>query len=440
LTTVLALAACSGGNGTPAARATSLLADPPAFAPGDTVLLRPFFPDGTARIDPDIGPVQSGGSYRVGPATAARRYTLTVTRTTGVEVAAVDVPVRYRERVRELPPSPIVRTRHGATVLADGRVLLVGGASVTPLFWATAEIFDPATGAFTPVGDLAAGRSDSAVVALPDGSAVTVGGPINSPSFDVATRVERWDPSGGAWSPLGNTLSNRSSHTATLVDAARILVVGGVATGGAADERDAEIFELGVGARSPAGPMRRNRAGHTATRLADGSVWIAGGGDTASGELIADTETFVPATETFLPAAGLALPRVRHHAVALDDGSVLVVGGDGVGGPVATAERYDPQSGGIAAAGNLGVPRYSAPAVRLLDGRVIAVGGVPATALATDSIEVWDPATGTWRPWGSRLPVPRNGHSLHVLADGRVVVFGGDPGDGFPVAGCYVID
>lgn len=436
----LFVAACGrGGSRSPTVRVTSLRAEPAAFAPGDTVRLLPEFPDGTARIDPDVGPVTSGAAYVVGPATAGRRYTLTVTRSGSVDTVVLDVPLRYRERVRELPPPSLARTRHGATTLADGRALLVGGASPTPLFWATAELWNPTDDSLTPVGDLSGGRSESAIVALPDGSAFALGGPTNLPSFDLATRVEQWDPAARAWSVRGNLFCNRVGMTATRLGDGTLLVVGGAAFGGAADQRDAELFVPATGARSPAGQALAQRAGHTATLLADGTVWIAGGVDPATGALLPTTERYDPATETFTADATLRFPRSLHAAVALPDGTVLLLGGDGATGPVPTAERYDPATSTTVAAGDLVTPRAFAKAVLLLDGSVLTAGGVAITG-ATDRIEVWLPTTGTWREWSSRLPAPRTGHSLHVAPDGTVALLGGDTGSGFPQPTCWLLD
>ncbi len=436
-------AACGGGGGggggSPPIVVTSLTANPPFFAPGDSVLLLPTFPDGTARIDPDVGPVASGSSYRVGPTLVAKSYTLTVTTASGTETKVLDVPFRYRERVAELPPSSIERTRHGATLLSDGRVLMVGGSSPGPQFWRNAEVFDPATGLFAPVGDLSGGRAECGTIALSDGSVLALGGVTNSATFLEATRIERWDPAALGWSIVGNLACNRDTVTLSELPGERVLVLGGFVAGGTATDRDAEIWEPIAGVRAPIGEAMHVRSGHTATTLPSGLVWITGGVDVTTGTVIATTEFFDPATETFTAGPELLHPRTLHTAVPVD-GGVLIVGGEDAGSPIAAAEVLVTTTGVIEEAGSATVARTFARAVRLIDGRVLAVGGVGAGNLTTDRLETWDPATRTWSQWTARLPSPRTGHSVHALPDGRVVVLGGDNGSAFPQPTCYVID
>jgi N-acetylneuraminic acid mutarotase len=73
---------------------------------------------------------------------------------------------------------------HTATMLANGKVLVVGGidkaGAVADIHYlATAEIFDPANGTFTAAGNMEIERSDHAATLLKDGRVLITGG-INS--------------------------------------------------------------------------------------------------------------------------------------------------------------------------------------------------------------------------------------------------------------------
>lgn len=438
------LAGCGGGGGgggggvgVPTA---TLRAEPDAFAPGATVTLRPVFGAGVGRIDPGVGPVVSGGAYVVGPVVADATFTLTVTTASGTGSAIVVVPVRYRERVLEAPPSAIARTAHGGALLPDGRVLLVAGSSSGALNWTNTETFRAADGSFAPAGELSAGRSGVAVAAMADGTVFACGGNTNTASFAVATRLEQWDPAAAAWSVRANLACNRSGHTLTPLAGGRLLVMGGIATGGSPGDKDAELYEPGAGMRSPIGQASANRTGHAAVLRPDGTVLILGGVRVETGELLGQAERFVPDAEQFEPGWPLLRPRSGHTAIALPDGSVLLFGGDDAAGPVALAELWPADGSEPVPAGAMLSPRSFARAALLLDGSVLVAGGVLPDGRATDAVEVWLPATRTWRSWQARLPAPRTGHTLHALADGRLALLGGDPGDGFPVPTCWLID
>src|SRR5206468_345873 len=82
------------------------------------------------------------------------------------------------------------RRYHTATLLADGRVLIVGGFvgfDNTPS--ATAEVFDPSTGVFAPVGDVSrtAGQAVHTATLLSNGKVLIAGINVNAQLFDPAT-------------------------------------------------------------------------------------------------------------------------------------------------------------------------------------------------------------------------------------------------------------
>ena len=85
-----------------------------------------------------------------------------------------------------LPAMSVPRTLHTATMLADGRVLVVGGQYVVfdgkaqyqavVKTTASAEIYDPATETFSPTGSLAAPRYNHTATLLPNGQVLIAGG------------------------------------------------------------------------------------------------------------------------------------------------------------------------------------------------------------------------------------------------------------------------
>jgi len=68
------------------------------------------------------------------------------------------------------------RVNFTATLLKDGRVLVTGGDQMNETALATAEIYDPATGTFSPTGAMLTARTDHDAILLRDGSVLVYGG------------------------------------------------------------------------------------------------------------------------------------------------------------------------------------------------------------------------------------------------------------------------
>jgi hypothetical protein len=153
-------------------------------------------------------------------------------------------------------------------------------------------------------------------------------------------------------------------------------------------------------------------------------VLIAGG---FAGTALAGAELYDPAADRFTETGHLANARNGHKAVRLRDGRVLIVGGEDAGGALASAEIYDPPSGRFTPTGSMAAPRVSHTATLLADGRVLITGGHQGRQSAIqvyDSAEIFEPATGGFRPTGSMGRI-RHKHDAAPLADGRVLIVGG---------------
>jgi hypothetical protein len=329
------------------------------------------------------------------------------------------------------------RWLHTATLLRDGRVLVVGGLGAGG-FRASAEVWDPMTASFSPAGSLAEARAGHTATLLPDGRVLIVGGCCYPEGPDMLTSAEVWDPETDTFTPAGSLAEAHGEHTATLLPDGRVLIVGGYRRN-QHNAQTAEVWDPETRSFGPADLLAAARFHHTATLLADGGVLIVGGEGGTPPNLLADppAEVWDPVAGSSSPAGPLTEGRFQHTATLLPDGRVLIVGGQWLDGPTyrptAVAEIWDPVTASFSPAGSpLVEARRGHTATLLPDGRVLVVGGLSGQRINdTDNLtvhataEIWDPVTASFSPAGSPLVEARRGHTATLLPDGRVLVVGG---------------
>jgi hypothetical protein len=307
---------------------------------------------------------------------------------------------------------------------------VVGGSGTS------AEIYDPATGQWTLTGALNIPRSDPTATLLSDGRVLVVGGDSGGStpqSVGFLGTCELYDPATGTWSKTGNLNTPRDGATATLLQSGEVLVAGGVDNSDEALDT-AEIYDPGNGTWRYTGSFGGARFYHAATRLADGKVLIVGGSsDDFFLTAIGGASLYDPVSGTWSPAGGLYTPRAQPTATLLSNGNVLVAGGfNNVydASPTsyhlsyALADVFDPIAQWSATA-PMHARRYGHTATPLSNGQVLVVGGYDLNATANlASSELYDPATATWHG-AAAMHDARSGHTATLLSDGRVLVVGG---------------
>ncbi len=280
------------------------------------------------------------------------------------------------------------RYLHTATLLQDGRILVVGGTIPGSTFsgTTTAEIYDPTNNSWSYTGSLANRRSGHTATLLQDGRVLVVAG---SGSFTPAGTAELYDPATGTWSSAGSVPNGHSTlHTATLLLNGDVLVVGGVAVSAScsiACSNQAELYSPTTNTWSTTGNLLVGRAVHTATLLNNGKVLITGGrGSNSGSSLLASTEVFDPATGLWASAGNMASKHNSHAATLMADGQVIVTGGTNGDSNILfwSTELYDATSSAWSKGPQMiytvtpgGGSRIGHNLTLLNDGRILASGG-----------------------------------------------------------------
>ncbi|HEU4394551.1 MAG TPA: kelch repeat-containing protein, partial [Planctomycetota bacterium] len=245
------------------------------------------------------------------------------------------------------PPMAGDRARHTATALADGRVLVAGGYTnaAGPLaFAASNEIFDPVAGTWSAGPAPVAARGGHTATRLADGRVLLAGG---ARFADAVAEV--FDPASGTLQrTAGDPAHHRVFHAAALTESGRVLLAGGGAV-------FAEAFDPATGTFSAAGATpvfglaTTDSVFHGALVAIPGDRAVLVGGLAAGGApdggdlvmasvLLWDGRSAYGYGSAFPMAFDLAVPRAAHTVTRTAAG-FLIAGGFGTSGPGAGSER-----------------------------------------------------------------------------------------------------
>jgi hypothetical protein len=258
---------------------------------------------------------------------------------TGIDSVEIYNPATGTWQVTGAMSTP--RVNPTATLLNNGKVLVVGGYSYDSYCCAltSAEIYDPATGRFSPTGSMSTARRNLTATLLDNGTVLIAGG-YNGSNVDAP---EIYDPVTGRFGVTGSMGTPRRFPTANLLLDGKVLIVGGYG----ADNvvlASASLYNVQTGTFSYTGSLNTPTGRQTSTLLIDGKVLIAGGYNPGTDQVLSSAELYDPITATFSVTGSMTVPRWRHAEARLLNGDVLIVGGTSVGGngdnAIASAETY----------------------------------------------------------------------------------------------------
>lgn len=326
------------------------------------------------------------------------------------------------------------------------------------------DIGHPQKGDFVKVGEMTVPRYNHESILLDDGTVLVFGGMTLSKNYEGGSyTADIYDPKTKKFTPVGSMLEHRENFAFTKLNNGKVLITGGRVSN--AYSKSTELYNPNTKVFEKGSDMRIRRVDHSATLLKNGKVLIAGGGFRFANE----SEIYNPKTNKFELAPKMNVSRFIHSAILLKDGRVLVVGGAQKGSKLKSAEVYDPKKNQFKLVGNMNVERtqpnlyllkngnvvitepfqkkiemynpktnkfkiiaqYTSeaemPAETLLnDDKVLFTGGAKGVGLGSwwyKSSEIFDPKTGKFTQ-GKDMNFLRSCHKATLLKDGNVLITG----------------
>lgn len=338
------------------------------------------------------------------------------------------------------------RALHTATLLPNGKVLVAGGVMLTAqaqISLSTAELFDPSNGTWTATGALSSARFNHTATLLPNGRVLVVGGQAGQNVLDSA---ELYDPVTGGWTKAPTPGVARHSHTATLLRTGQVLIAGGSGSN-LQPLRSVQLYDPANGATGSwtnSQDLPQARSHHSATLLPDGVVFVFGG-KALDSQLLNNALLFAAATGWVMRNFNNP-PNYRwaHTATLLPNNRVLIAGGQGgktqndVNTSLPESEIYNHVAGVFEANRLMTGSRFEHTATLLPNGKVLLAGGRVNGVVGTNNCLnpgstpaalLFDPAAPAGSPTSvvtSATPLQmRNSHTATLLPDGQVLLAGG---------------
>ncbi|MBA3464163.1 MAG: DUF1929 domain-containing protein [Deltaproteobacteria bacterium] len=316
---------------------------------------------------------------------------------------------------------------NSAVLLPDGRVMMCHD-TVDPV------LFDPVAKTAEPALASPGIQGCHAVVVMPNGRVIYVGG-ANVPVYGPGTqRVKTYDPVADDWRVEPNMMGYRWYPTMTTLTDGRLLVIGGGNQNNPQRSKTSEVMDPATMMWTPVGDVALGNEVSPILVLRSGDVLMTH----RPPQLFSMTTLTWRSAMDFVQANRMPNgDHADHELQLLPDGRVAAIGYKSfTPGQIGNIlEIYDPATGAWALGAESKPVRSRASTVMMPDGRILVIGGFvedtadpsPRNAYGqTNLVDVWDPRRDAWRRLTS-IEVAREYHAMPVvLPDGRIFVAGGE--------------
>jgi hypothetical protein len=278
----------------------------------------------------------------------------------------------------EVAPLKQGRTGASSVLLPDGKVLITGGFGGPPgevrVLLDSAETFDPATNNTTLLRAMNTARAFHGSWLLSSGANA---GKVLIAGGGTASAPEVYDPATGMFTPLGAANGPPGGvDYPVLLDDEQVVFIGSPSDA-LVDDRGYHRYDPEAGVFDDIGLFTESgRSRYTVTKLHDGRVLIAGGA--VSNEGLVSLDVFDPSDNSIAPTGQrLDTRRYVHSAAVLPSGRVALISGfRAVGESLGTVAIWDPEAGTVSdAAGEVSPGRANSQAPTLSSGQIFVIGG-----------------------------------------------------------------
>ena len=280
---------------------------------------------------------------------------------------------------------------HTSTLLNNGQVLITGGTEDN-----SSELYNPDANSWEYTNSMTNARKWASATLLTDGRVIIAGGDDSSRSGSKKLNTaEIYNPSTNQWSPTKNMNDSHSGHSATIIDG-KLLIVG----------RDsAELFDPSTGLWELAGkPVRARSTGSTATTMANGKVLVTGG-EWVHGGFLQGTKGGGLYTAGSI-GTGTGNDGGKHPMIHMP----III-------PLEDVELYDAENDIWQSTDKMSEGKRHHKAILTTDDKVIVIGNI--------QIEIFDPNTQTWSTMGNLNYDHGESHTATLMLNNKILVTGG---------------